>query len=801
MKRITVLKLSAVLLLALAVFSSLFISCKKKDKTSPDNGEKSPTVSLSSAIWFADEGAYVDGVLNDSSQPPNMDMKLGKIYYAVIDTTFSHYRFSEEISDVAINIDISPSRIVDATVELTNATSLKESFILDDKSITLTARLEPNVTQKKYRIIIALTPLEPGEATVDVNVTSSNVELEGVPKASKTFSVNGSEIIPSPLEYTLSPDRTYYTVTGLGQTQGGIINVPSFYNELPVKEIGERAFYGYGALRKITLSEGIERVGASAFEGCGKLFDITLPSSITEVHQTAFNGCTLRSASVTVDLIRFLPKENIRVLYIRGGGTITADTLSGFNALRTLTALDEALTAEENALSELDIIIATVHSDFIGHLPKDTVMYVYVNAGTEIAPKAFNEFSVLLQVNLYSGIEAIGEDAMIGGGKLSIIYNNSKVSIASNVGATVNPEHLTLTRIGNFIYENGSFVKAYVGEEAEVVVPDIGYGISDYAFRNNKRIKSVFVPKNFTALGNYIFEGCEALETVSFDDDIPVTDLGAALEHCTGLKRLEIPKNINTVDNILYGSDNVETLTVSPNNTTLRAEGNCVIEKATGKIVLGCKGSVIPISSDVKEIAANAFYSNSNITSVYIPANITRLYSTSFSYCENIEKIEVAADNPIYEAVGNCLIEKSGKLLLLGCKTSVIPANYGITEICDNAFSGSNITSVAIPDGVKRIGDRAFANCKLLESVTLPTGLKTIGQQAFSSLPRLLEIKIPNTVTYVGYNAFRNSVSLTIYIQNGTNKSGWEDDWNCKKTEVTADGKTKLVYFTAETYN
>ena len=57
----------------------------------------------------------------------------------------------------------------------------------------------------------------------------------------------------------------------------------------------------------------------------------------------------------------------------------------------------------------------------------------------------------------------------------------------------------------------------------------------------------------------------------------------------------------------------------------------------------------------------------------------------------------------------------------------VIPNRMGgfpVQEIAKNAFKGNeNIRSVAIHDGVKKIGAGAFANCKNLYTILLPAGL------------------------------------------------------------------------------
>lgn len=811
MKKGVFIKYLAVLLLLTAATVFMLASCKKKNNNDTNPPETGSKVSASTAINYAEESDFVDGRLNESNiKYSPIDMKLGKTYYVIVDIYLDSLSINGDVGDVNIVIDVSPNTVMHATVEETSLTLVKERLILDSANLILSAEIPEASTRKTYRCIVALTPLEEGEVTLEVNVSCLGVELSGTMTAKQTVKVEGEELTPSPLEYQLSSDGSYYSVVGLGQLQGGIVTVPATYQSLPVKEIGERAFYGYGALKKVTLPDGIEQIGVSAFEGCANLFHINLPDTLTDVHPTAFSGTDLRSANATVNCIGFLPKDKLTVLKINGAGNITSETLSGFTSLRILTALDGGLTADENALSDLNIVIASIHPNFADHLPKASVAYIYIKAGTEIPDDVGIGFTSLLQLTIYDGITSVGKNAFTKCNKLVKIVNNSSVVLSETVYGydPLHLERVSLVRKGEFVYKcvtsdfgdntRTEYLVAYVGEGENVVIPSDVSTISQGAFSNNKIMKTVFIPKNITVIGNDVFRE-SAIETVKFDEDSEISDFGTAFYDCPSLKSIEFPKNVTDVTGALYGSKNVETVTVNPKNETLYAEGNCVIEKATGNVVLGCKTSVIPTSPEVNEIVVQAFF-NLDITSVFVPANITKLYSGSFSSCPDIEKIEIAADNPKYESVGNCIIEKESKLLLFGCKTSVIPENYGITEISANAFQRSNITSIVIPAGVKKIGDRAFSGCTSLESITLPSGLESIGKYAFSNLPKLTEIKIPNTVTIVGYNAFRNSESLTIYIQKGTNKSKWEGDWNTKASVTGADGKTVLVYFSPATY-
>lgn len=78
-----------------------------------------------------------------------------------------------------------------------------------------------------------------------------------------------------------------------------------------------------------------------------------------------------------------------------------------------------------------------------------------------------------------------------------------------------------------------------------------------------------------------------------------------------------------------------------------------------------------------------------------------------------------------------------------------------------SAFQKSNLTSISIPEGVKKIGNYTFYNCTSLTSITIPSGVTEIEKRAFSNCTNLTSIIIPNSVHRIGEGAFANCTSLT----------------------------------------
>ena len=67
-----------------------------------------------------------------------------------------------------------------------------------------------------------------------------------------------------------------------------------------------------------------------------------------------------------------------------------------------------------------------------------------------------------------------------------------------------------------------------------------------------------------------------------------------------------------------------------------------------------------------------------------------------------------------------------------------------VIAIEKSAFENSCIIEVSIPNGVRYIGERAFANCKHLKNINIPESVALIGKEAFLNCEKLNLILSPN---------------------------------------------------------
>lgn len=93
-------------------------------------------------------------------------------------------------------------------------------------------------------------------------------------------------------------------------------------------------------------------------------------------------------------------------------------------------------------------------------------------------------------------------------------------------------------------------------------------------------------------------------------------------------------------------------------------------------------------------------------------------------------------------------------------------------------FYSTTLEKVTIPEGITCIGDHAFY-CEKLSSIALPQSLKEIGNCAFVGTSSLEQIILPKNVTlkYAVFGAHHEN--LKIYFEGNTISSlGWDPEWS-----------------------
>ena len=359
----------------------------------------------------------------------------------------------------------------------------------------------------------------------------------------------------------------------------------------------------------------------------------------------------------------------------------------------------------------------------------------------------------------------------------------------------------------------------------------------EYAFSMCSTLTAIFLPSTLTSIESHAFYTCENLSQVKFAEGTLLTEIGEdAFANCEGLTEITIPATVTSIGNSAFnGCSNLVSITISAN--TPPGLGNDVWDgipespKPTIYVPLGAKSAyedpvnwgqwftieekfanneiwyttssgqalsgnpmgcttnvyndgkgILTFSSDVTSIPQSAFKSNTDLTSITIPASVESIGYYAFSGCTNLDKVTFAEGS---------LLKTFGTNVFKQCKLTSIEIPAGVTDIGDGTFEdnstlqsvifaeGSQLPSIdaetfirctslvqiEIPATVTTIWSSAFKGCSKLETVTFAEGsqLKIIQSGAFQGCSSLAEINLPATVTTINSSAFDNCIALTSF--------------------------------------
>ena len=192
---------------------------------------------------------------------------------------------------------------------------------------------------------------------------------------------------------------------------------------------------------------------------------------------------------------------------------------------------------------------------------------------------------------------------------------------------------------------------------------------------------------------------------------------------------------------------------------------SCISGKPWDKYVDDIKS--ITIGEGITNVSEYSFQSV-KATEVTLPSTLKMIDNYAFMYCTKLERVVIP--NSV-ETLGNSSFEQCLSLKELTLSSL-------LTEIPNDAFRQTAITSLNIPDGIKKIGQRAFYSCKDLEEVAFPEDLQEIGNSSFNWCSKIEEIVIPKKVTRIYNSAFSNCSSLqTVTITGNTIMDNWAFAW------------------------
>lgn len=155
----------------------------------------------------------------------------------------------------------------------------------------------------------------------------------------------------------------------------------------------------------------------------------------------------------------------------------------------------------------------------------------------------------------------------------------------------------------------------------------------------------------------------------------------------------------------------------------------------------------------LESIGNHSFAECSSLEEIKLPPNVANIGHYAFQNCKSLKEVELP---PKVKSIG---IEA-----FYGCSNMKnIKLGESLEIIDDKAFANSGITSIVIPESIKKISGSAFSgswgSCNDLKSVVINGDYE--GQLTFSGLPSIESVKFGDKVTKINYMAFHGCSNIT----------------------------------------
>ncbi len=320
--------------------------------------------------------------------------------------------------------------------------------------------------------------------------------------------------------------------------------------------------------------------------------------------------------------------------------------------------------------------------------------------------------------------------------------------------------------IGNATETEITIPETYNSKPVTTVAPRAFYG---------KNITKLSLPSSVSSIGENAFANCAQLSDITLPDSIRSIGTDAF----NGTAYYNNPANWE--DSVLY---------IDHHLISAKADIAGAVNVKQGTLC----------------IAEYAFRSCLSLTGISIPESVLAIAYNSIYGCTEIEHITVDSNNSKYCGAGDCLIEIHTKILIIGCKNSVIPTDGSVETIYDWAFAEiCGLTAMTIPDTVTSIGIYAYAGCKMLSEVEFGNGLISIGAYAFYGCTSLKNLALPSKVNEIGIRAFYGCAALeSISVASGNTTFGGSGNClietatktlvlGCNNSVIPADGSVEVI--------
>lgn len=292
--------------------------------------------------------------------------------------------------------------------------------------------------------------------------------------------------------------------------------------------------------------------------------------------------------------------------------------------------------------------------------------------------------------------------------------------------------------------------------------------INPSCFSDCSALKEIIIPETVTSIGRACFYSCTSLETVVLPGALGDGIYPWAFSGCTSLKNVTLGEGITQLpDHMFFNCSSLEELVVP--STVIRIEdqalGKCTslrkIDIPDGLLYFGCNESCESLQNIDFPDGLTYFggLPISGLISCTLPAGITEIVDGAFSFCKNLEKIDVKGN---LKSIGNRAFWYCGNLISLPDFVYVETIGNEAFRFCENLRSvtfSDKLKSVCTDDEYSSLG-YTFGSCKSLEHVELGNSVEEIPAWCFTGCSSLKTFHVPSHCTVIGNGAFNLCKSL-----------------------------------------
>ena len=437
---------------------------------------------------------------------------------------------------------------------------------------------------------------------------------------------------------------------------------------------------------------------------------------------------------------------------------VSALLLTGYNVPFTATVSAE----ETTAASDSSIVTSTENPDYTYKELEDGTISLVSYSGS------FEEDTYKLTLpDTLDGktVSAVDKDLLEG---------NMKSASGSNVLVLpANLDYLDLNLFSKFEYLS----------DIEIADTNKEFATKDGVLFTKDMTTLLCVPRGFNATDN----------SYTVPDGV-TTIFPMALAYVQFVAQLTISKDVTEIgDMAFYDMRNLTTIKVAEGNTSFTADDGVLFsaDKKTlitfpiGKSFIDMfTGASYVVPNGVEEIAPAAFYDCNDpsigfagLEGITFPNTLKKIGERAFASCHALTTLEFPNSLKTIDASA---FYDCNYLTAINIPGSV--EYIGNSAFAVDRYGYSNVTSITIGEGAKKIDDYAFAYQGSVTTISLPSTLESIGEGAFLNATSVNQITVPDSVTEIGDYALG-------YIFNSDNTFTVQEDFKLDCSKDSAAGR------------